>query len=438
MSAGGVRVVRPQRVTNTELFVPGDKSVSQRAVMLGALAQGQSRVRRILQGGDVKSTLSACVALGAEAVWDSDDLLIKGVGGRFIPSATDLDFGNSGTGIRLMSGLLAGHNFESTLCGDDSLSKRPMTRIQLPLELMGARLSLTNERFPPFTIHGGGLKAIDYELPMPSAQVKSCVLLAGLFAEGVTRVVEPVRCRNHTENMFQALGLPLTVDDGAVSVSGSSGAPLELNSFDWLVPGDFSSAAFWLTAAAISDGKTVLVKNVGLNPGRSGLLNVLRRMGAGVEVSVDPESPESEPSGDVVVRGCGLKGTTVGGDEVPDLIDELPLVAVLGACAEGETVIKDADELRVKESDRIALMVNNLSAMGVDVTEHKDGLSVRGSDTVPGGGVVQSCGDHRMAMSATILSTRAEKGITVEGADCIDTSYPTFWDDFGKVTSDVV
>ncbi len=434
MSSGGRVRVEPSRLKEGLLSVPGDKSISQRSVMLASLASGESRIQSILRGGDVLSTLSACQALGASARWENDNLLVTGTSGMFRKPLNDLDMGNSGTGMRLMSGLLAGHAFTSTFTGDASLSKRPMTRILVPLELMGARLTMREDKYPPFTLHGGGLSAISYELPMASAQVKSCVLLAGLFADGDTSVVEPIRCRDHTENMFEALGLPLLREEGRSTISGSGGAALSVPAFDWKVPGDFSSAAFWLVAAAISDGVCISVSDVGLNSGRSGLLGVLERMGAEVTVSIDPASAPTEPYGTVSVTGRGLIATEVGADEVPNLIDELPLVAVLGACAEGETVIKGAAELRVKESDRIALMVTNLRAVGVDVEERPDGMVLRGSTEVQGGATVSSQGDHRMAMSMAILATRTNAAIEIEGTDCIATSYPTFWDDRQRVT----
>ncbi len=407
------------------LQVPGDKSISHRLAMLASLAPGRSAIRNYLRSEDCLNTLRAVAALGADVSWQGQDLYVAGQGWR--AAAAPLDLGNSGTGIRLMAGLLAGQPWRTVMTGDASLRSRPMERIRQPLELMGARLKLTGPRgCAPLTVYGGHLRGIEYRLPVASAQVKSCVLLAGLFAEGDTTVWEPLPTRNHTEIILQALGVDLEVDGLRVRVRGyGPGGPV-LPPGDWLVPGDFSSAAFWLTAAAACPSSSVLLSDVGLNGRRSVLLDILRRMGA--EIQVTPgENASPEPMGAIEVRGRALRGTTVGGAEIPAVIDELPLVAVAGALASGETFIRNAQELRVKESDRIACMAANLRLAGVEVEELPDGMRIRGGRPIRGGVRVKSYGDHRVAMAMAVLALFAQAPIVIEDVACVDTSYPDFW-----------
>ncbi len=417
-------------VLSGRVRLPGDKSVSQRVAMLGALAEGTSEVRGYLDGEDARSTWGAMVALGARVEGSVEDVLrITGVGGVLRKPVGALDLGNSGTGTRLLAGLLAGAGVEATLVGDASLSRRPMGRIERPLALMGASLRLTGERGTlPMVIVGGGLRGITYEMPMASAQVKSCVLLAGLFAEGETTVVEPRPTRDHTEKLLEAFGIPVRVEGNRVSVRGFGAMGPRFGGRALRVPGDFSSAAFWLVAAGARAGAWVEMEGVGLNRRRTALLDVLRRMGARVEVRV--EERVGDPVGYLRVEGALLRGTVIGGDEIPNLIDELPILAVAGALAEGVTEIRDAGELRVKESDRIAEMVKHLRAFGVEVEEFEDGMRVWGGARLrtPVGGVL-SDGDHRIAMSMAVLNTFADGPLRLGDVGCVDTSYPGFWSD---------
>ncbi len=414
-------------VLSGALSVPGDKSVSQRIAMLAALANGTTTVTGFLNGEDALSTLQAVCALGASYRFQGDTLKITGTAGRFKAPAHALDMGNSGTGTRLLAGLLAGRPMTVTMTGDESLSRRPMGRIAAPLEQMGAHIELTGEKGTlPMTIRGTRLRGIRYELPMASAQVKSCVLLAGLFANGKTTVVEPRPTRDHTEKLFETLGIPMEVDGLEIRVPGFGPDGPQFAARDLTVPGDFSSAAFWIAAVAARPGAELTVRGVGLNPRRTALLNVLQRMGAQIETQLT--QADGDPIGTVTVRGAALRGTAVAGDEIPNLIDELPLVAVLGALAEGETVIRDAAELRVKESDRIAVTAAHLRAFGVDVTEQPDGMTVRGPSNLTAPAVpLESHGDHRITMSMAILATFADQPVRLSRVECVQTSYPDFW-----------
>ncbi len=428
------RTVTPTATIGGHLRVPGDKSISHRVAMLSAMAHGTSEVTGFLASEDCLNTLKAMEALGAEVAWHGDEVSITGTGGTLHPPTEALDLGNSGTGMRLLAGLLAGQPFEVEMTGDASLSSRPMGRIQKPLEAMGARISLLGEGgCAPIRIHGGTVNPIRYELPMASAQVKSAVLLAGLAAHGETIVVEPRATRDHTERLLMAMGADLCVDELTVSLRSDGLSGHSLKGDAWHVPGDFSSAAFWIVAAAACDGAEVTIDGVGLNPRRTALLDVLQRMGAGIECDVDLGA--WEPIGSLVVRGTRLKATEIGGHEIPNLIDELPLVAVAGALAEGETVIRDAQELRVKESDRIATMVTNLSAAGISVVETDDGMRVTGGP-VAGGVAAESYGDHRIAMAMAVLGLHAREAMQINDVACVATSYPEFWEDMEKVTHD--
>jgi len=439
--------------------VSGDKSISHRLAMLAALASGESVVRGFLPSEDCLGTLRAVEQLGANVAREGDTVRIRGTGGRFRRPAAPLDLGNSGTGARLLAGLLAGHDFAAEITGDASLCSRPMRRIQEPLERMGARVELLGRNdCAPIRVTGGRLRGIEWRVPVASAQVKSCVLLAGLFAEGRTTVTEPARSRDHTERLLRALGAPADTAGLTAGVTGTGGGPCAFPAGAWRVPGDFSSAAFWITAAACRPGSELRVADVGLNPRRTALLDVLQRMGADIrsqksEVRIqktedsrlkastlDPRPSGSappdewEPRGSVTVKGCALKGTEVGGAEIPNLIDELPLVAVAGALAEGRTVLRDASELRVKESDRIAVLAAGLRAFGVRVEERPDGLIVEGARALRGGVQVVSGGDHRMAMAFSVLALAADAPVRVRDISCVATSYPGFWDDLASLT----
>lgn len=407
--------------------IPGDKSISQRVAMLASLAEGTSKVTGYLNGEDARSTLAAMEQMGAKADFRDDALYITGVAGKLQQPEEPLNMGNSGTGTRLLAGLVAGAGIEASMVGDDSLSSRPMGRIRHPLELMGASIGLTGKKGTlPMMIAGGNLEGIGYLLPMASAQVKSCVLLAGLYANGKTTVVEPRPTRDHTEKLFQALDIPIEINGLEVSIEGFGKEGPRFKARDFVVPGDFSSSAFWIVAIAARPGAELTIENVGLNPRRTALLDVMRRMGADIEVIVTEE--KGDAYGTIKVRGAQLKGTVIEGDEIPNLIDELPIISVAGALAEGKTDIRDAAELRVKESDRIAEMVKNLSLFGVDVEETENGMVVTGpTELKTPDAVVDSHGDHRIAMSVAILNSFSNDAITIDNVGCVDTSYPEFW-----------
>jgi 3-phosphoshikimate 1-carboxyvinyltransferase len=407
--------------------VPGDKSISQRVAMLASLADGTSKVTGCLNGEDARSTLSAMVQMGARAEFRDGALFITGVAGKLQQPEEPLNMGNSGTGTRLLAGLVAGAGIEVSMIGDASLSSRPMGRIRHPLELMGAHIGLTGQRGTlPMLICGGRLKGVGYLLPMASAQVKSCILLAGLFAEGKTTVVEPRPTRDHTEKLFEALGIPVGINGLEISIEGCGPEGPRFAARDFEIPGDFSSAAFWIAAAAARPGAELMVEQVGLNPRRTALLDVLRRMGADIEASMTAES--GDPCGNLRVRGGDLQAATVKGDEIPNLIDELPVIAAVAALAEGRTEISDAAELRVKESDRIAEMVKNLRLFGVEVEEKEDGMVITGPARLKTpDGPVDSRGDHRIAMAAAILNSFSDRPLTILNTECVDTSYPEFW-----------
>ncbi len=407
--------------------VPGDKSISQRVAMLASLADGVSKVTGYLNGEDARSTLAAMEQMGAKAEFRDDALYITGVAGKLQQPDEPLNMGNSGTGTRLLAGLVAGAGVEVTMIGDKSLSSRPMGRIRHPLELMGAHIGLTGKRGTlPMVICGGKLKGSGYLLPMASAQVKSCILLAGLYAEGKTTVIEPRPTRDHTEKLFQALDIPIHIDGLEISIEGYGPEGPRYTARDFVVPGDFSSAAFWIVAVAARPGAELVIENVGLNPRRTALLDVMQRMGADIEVAVTEE--KGDAYGSIKVRGAHLSGTVIEGDEIPNLIDELPILAVAGALAQGQTDIRDAAELRVKESDRIAEMVKNLRLFGVAVEEKDDGMVVTGPAVLKTpDAVIDSHGDHRIAMSMAILNSFSDGVIRIDNVGCVDTSYPEFW-----------
>ncbi len=415
-------------------MVPGDKSISHRMAMLGALASGTTTVRGFLRSADCLALLEAMSKLGASYAFDGDLLHIRGTGGCFHAPHRPLDMGNSGTGMRLLAGLLAGFPFTSELTGDASLRSRPMRRIQDPLQRMGARVELLGEGgCAPVRVTGGALHGITYRVPVASAQVKSCVLFAGLFADGETVVIEPQPTRDHTERLLRAMGVPIRTDGLHVSVKGCGAGGPSLAGREWVVPGDFSSAAYWIAAAAAMPGSRVEVRGVGLNPRRTALLGVLSRMGAAITVEEDRHAPACEVLGTIRVEGRELTATEVGGAEIPDLIDELPLLAAVAALARGCTVIRDAAELRVKESDRIHSVVDNLRRLGVNAEERPDGFTIDGTDEILGNVTIDSYGDHRIPMAMSILALSAAGPVRMENVACVKKSYPEFWDDLMKV-----
>jgi 3-phosphoshikimate 1-carboxyvinyltransferase len=432
-------MVYPAEKIAGTIEVQGDKSISHRVAMLAALASGSSTVRNFLQSEDCVNTLHAMEALGARTFFSQDgELTIQGTGGKILEPVSPLNLGNSGTGMRLLAGLLAGLPIKSELTGDSSLCSRPMKRIKEPLERMGATVELLGENgCAPIRIQGGQLKGIDYALPVASAQVKSCVLLATLFATGKTRITETMPTRDHTERLLQALGVPVLVEGVRVELEGFGPKGPALKARHWQIPGDFSSGAYAMVAAAGRPGAVVTVRNVGLNPRRTALLDVLHRMGARVDIVIRSAEGETEPYGDVTITGAVLKGTVVGGEEIPKLIDELPLVAVAGALAEGKTVIRDARELRVKESDRIATMATNLRLAGVEVIEMEDGMEITGPAQLAKAAAAKSHGDHRIAMSMAVLALFGREPVCVSNIQCIETSYPAFWDDLKRLGAHV-
>lgn len=417
--------VRPGGALRGTVRVPGDKSISHRAVMLASLAEGVSRISGFLNAADCLCTAHALAAMGVPiSGLPTTDLQVAGVGlgGLQRPQGL-LDLGNSGTGLRLLLGVLAGQEFPATLVGDESLSARPMDRIAIPLSQMGAVVTGRGVRMlPPVTVRGGRLRGITYTTPMPSAQVKSAVLLAALNAVGPTTVIEPARSRDHTERMLGAMGAQIAVDGLAVTLTPGPG----LAAADITVPGDFSSAAFFLAAGLLVPDSEISVEGVLLNPTRTGLLSALSAMGAEMLVQAG-EEVAGEPVGTVTARSTSLHATEVGGELIPLLIDEIPLLAVLATQSEGLTVIRDAAELRVKESDRLAVMAQVLAAMGAQVQEQPDGLAVQGP-TLLRGATISSHGDHRVAMSAFVAGLVAEGETVIEHSECIATSFPGFVD----------
>lgn len=404
--------------------VPGDKSISHRSIMFGALAEGTTQVTNFLKGADCLSTIACFQKMGIEIVHDGEEIQIHGRGlhGLYEPVET-LDVGNSGTTMRLLSGILAGQRFASRLDGDASIQSRPMKRIIKPLRQMEAKIkSIRENGCAPLQIEPSMLHGIRYDSPVASAQVKSCILLAGLYADSPTSVKEPYLSRNHTEVMLQKFGAYVTSEGTTITVMPEP----KLYAQKIEVPGDISSAAYFIAAALIVPGSEVLIEHVGMNPTRDGLLRVCKAMGA--DITILNKNHSGEPTADLLVRHSGLKGTTVGGALIPTLIDELPVVAALACFAEGTTVIKDAQELKVKESNRIDAMVKSLSLMGAKVTETEDGIIIEGGHPLHGA-VIDSRLDHRIAMTFAVTALAADGETEIRDADCVKISYPDFYRD---------
>lgn len=423
------RTIRPARNILGSLRLPGDKSISHRYGMLAAFAEGISRFTNFSTGADCASTLACMEALGAKVrKLDEGSVEIAGVGGRVTPTSQPLDCGNSGSTMRMISGLLAPQQGSFTLIGDASLSRRPMERIRKPLEAMGAHLTLT-EGHAPIMIDGSELKAVDYTTPVPSAQVKTCVLLAGLQTHGTTTVREAVRTRDHSELALRAFGANLTRSVDSVSIAG----PQRLHAIDAAVPGDLSSAAFFLCAAAIFSGSSLVLDSLGLNPTRAALLDVLTTLGAHIAI-LNLEEKHSELVGTVQITTPpeGLRSTQISGPLAAQLIDELPVLAAIAPYTFGGIRIRDARELRVKESDRIALVAQNLRAMGAEVMEFEDGLDVPGGQELHGA-VIDSGGDHRIAMAFSVAALRAKGETLIQGAESAAISFPEFFDLLDRV-----
>lgn len=442
--------VRPAGPLRGRVRVPGDKSISHRAAIIGALAAGETRIRGFLRADDCHRTVECLRALGVTIDDTDDGLVVRGAAGWLSAPARVLDAGNSGTTMRLLSGVLAGQPFAAELDGDASLRRRPMERVIRPLMLMGATVNAREGGYPPLRIHGGRLRAIRYELPVASAQVKSAVLLAGLRASGETEIVEPAATRDHTERMLRQFGVPVHREGLRVRISAAVPRGQVVD-----VPGDISSAAFLVAAAAAIEGSDLTVEDVGLNPTRTGVLDVLQAMGAAITITrppragdagtetpapgieeADTEAPErlqeaAEPAGTIRVRGRRLRGATVEGTLIPRVIDELAVLCVVAASAAGRTVIRDAAELRVKESDRIAVLVDGLRALGAKAVERPDGVEIEGGRVH--GGTVDAAGDHRMAMAFAVAGLLADGPVTVRGAGSVGISFPEFFGTLGAL-----
>lgn len=423
MSTGLRFELRPGGALRGRLKVPGDKSISHRAIMLSAIAEGDSVIGGFLEGEDSLATLAAfrAMEIGIEGPV-AGEVLVRGRGLHGLRQpAGPLDLGNSGTSMRLLAGMLSGQRFPVLLTGDDSLSRRPMRRVTDPLARMGARIEATTTGTPPLAIApvAGSLTAIDYRMPMASAQVKSCLLLAGLYADGTTRVHEPAPTRDHTERMLRGFGYDVYTDGACVSLAGGG----RLHAARIAVPGDFSSATFFLVGASIAPGSDLLIEGVGVNPTRTGALEVLRLMGADITVEAEREIG-GEPIADLRVRSAPLSGVRIPRELVPLAIDEFPVLFIAAACAEGVTVLEGAEELRVKESDRIAVMAEGLRVLGAEVEPTPDGMVIRGGKL--GMGEVQSRGDHRIAMAFAVAALRAAGNVEVDDCDNVRTSFPGF------------
>ncbi len=425
-----IKKILPSKTIKGCLRVPGDKSISHRALMLAAMAQGESRITGLLQAEDVVNTRKMLEKLGMQSAEKNNALIIQGRGKNGFAAPEDiLDAGNSGTGMRLIAGILAAQKFDSVITGDKSLQSRPMTRVIAPLEQMGAEIQSIDGR-APLKINGQVLRPLDYISPVASAQVKSCVLLAGLFAKGTTSVTEPFLSRDHTERMLPCFGVKVIRQGLKTSVQGKA----RLISCDIDVPGDISSAAFFMAAACLLKPSDLIIKNVGINPARTGILKALQRMGADIKLENHSEI-NNEPRADILVRHSRLNGITLSGDDIPEIIDELPVLAVLAAKARGKTLVKDARELRVKETDRINAVCVNLRAMGIDIQEHKDGFSITGPQKFSGG-VIESFDDHRIAMAFSIAGLIADKEVIIKNSECVHTSFPNFYNLLKEVCHD--
>lgn len=406
------------------ISIPGDKSISHRSIMFGSIAEGTTTIRNFLMGADCLATIDCFRSMGI-AIDVSDEVVTvhgKGLHGLTKPDKT-LDVGNSGTTTRLISGILSGQDFDVTLSGDESLNSRPMKRIMTPLNAMGANItSVHNNGCAPLSIKGSKIKAFHYDSPVASAQVKSAVLLAGLYGDGPTSVTEPAVSRNHTELMLQSFGVDVRCEGKTATVY----PPETMTGQDIVVPGDISSAAYFIVAGLITPDSQITMKHVGINPTRDGIIKVCQAMGADIILS-NIQDDNGEPTADITVKSSKLHGTVIGGDLIPTLIDELAIIAVLACFAEGETVIKNAEELKVKESNRIDLMVNNLVRMGADAIATEDGMIIHGGK--PLHGISINCKyDHRIAMTFSIAGINADGETVIEDAQCVDVSYPTFYD----------
>lgn len=419
---------------NGEIHIPGDKSISHRSVMFGAIADGTTVVKNFLPGADCLSTIDCFRKMGVDIEQKGTDVVIHGKGLKGLKEPSDiLDVGNSGTTIRLMMGILAGCEFHSTLIGDESIAKRPMKRVTGPLRQLGAKIDgRANGEYTPLSIRGGNLKAISYESPVASAQIKSAVLLAGLQAEGTTTLTEPHKSRDHTERMLSMFGVSLHEDAQSVSIEGGQ----TLKATDVFVPGDISSAAFFLVAGSIVPNSRIVLRNVGLNKTRTGIIDVLKQMGADLDIQ-EVDAKGGEPYGDLTISTSSLKGIDISGDMISRLIDEIPIIALLATQAEGTTIIKDAAELKVKETNRIDTVVSELKKLGAHIEATDDGMKIYGKTSLKGGAVVSSYGDHRIGMMLGIAACITEQAIEIEDTDAVRVSYPNFFEHIEYLTQTV-
>ncbi len=410
--------------------VPGDKSISHRALLLGALAKGTTRITGLSHGQDVMSTLACLRKMGIRIDQSNGVTVVHGKGlSGLSRSETALDAGNSGTTIRLLSGILAAQPFRSVIKGDASLSKRPMNRIIQPLSLMGADIHANEGGFPPLQIQGTTLRPIDYVSPVASAQIKSCILLAGLFINGTTSVTEPQQSRDHTERMFPCFEIPVEKEGLTVRVNG----PAKLRAASIDIPGDISSAAFYMIAAMLIQNSNLTIRNIGINPTRTGLIHVLEQMGARIR-KTNVSDANGEPRADLIVTHNQLHGTNIGSKHVPLLIDEIPILAIAATQAEGRTTIRDAKELRVKESDRIDAIEKNLKSMGVEIETFEDGFSITGPQSLKGAHI-ESFGDHRIAMAFSIAGLLADGKTVIQNSECAQISYPAFFETLKQLSN---
>ncbi len=418
-------VIKKISKANGSLKVPGDKSISHRAIMLGSLSDGTTEITGFLKGADCLSTIDCFRKMGIDINVNGENVTVRGNGLRGLKKPQDMLYtGNSGTTTRLLCGILSAQNFDTAITGDASIQKRPMGRVTKPLALMGAKIE--NE-YCPLYITGTKLHGIDYKMPVASAQVKTAIILAGLYAEGETVVREIEKSRDHTELMLGAMGADINVNGLDITVKTTE----KLSAVNVDVPGDISSAAFFMVLGAVMPNSEITITNVGVNPTRTGIIDVLKDMGADITLE-NMRTSAGESVADITVRSSSLKGTTIGGDIIPRLIDELPIIAVASVFAEGETVIKDAQELKVKETNRIRAVVDEFTKCGIDITETDDGMIINGGKAIHGADF-KTYGDHRMAMSLTVLAQLADGESTLDDSDCACVSYPTFFDDFYKL-----
>ncbi len=424
-------IAAPVSSLSGKLTIPGDKSISHRAIIFGAIAEGETRISGLLDSEDARATMDVFKNMKVKIDNVSDKIVIQGVGLNGLTKAEKpFYFGNSGTSIRLLAGILAAQKFDSTLTGDESLSKRPMLRIVEPLNKMGAEISCSEGGTLPMKIKGGkSLRGFSYELPVASAQLKSSLLLAGLYAQGVTRIIEPAVTRDHTERMLKQFGGKINRDDKTIEIT-----PGALKGVDIIVPGDISSAAFFIVAGCICPGADILLENVGINPTRSAIIEIMRLMGGDIEVD-ELSGTSTEPVANIRVRYSKLKGINIPTQLVPVAIDEFPVIMVAAAYAEGETILSNAAELRVKESDRIEAMAEGLTSLGIEVSTQADGMRVLGGKIT--GGEIDSYGDHRIAMAFSIASINATSPVTIRDCVNVNTSFPGFIESANSLGCDI-